>query len=436
MSDGTGTAPEATVTRPVRWESTPIDFTDEHAAGWVVGAGALPVATGKCPRCDDLSKFDTSRAQGSECDCECTEVHVGRPDNRDSGCGAHWRLRVVTEDGKPMVRSMPNSPDGTHHTTVYRYQYIDDADFTPEHAASWAEVAGSPWKLKGSCPGCGDRSTHVVRLTAIVIAGAGTPTSEAKDTTQACQCVCETTHPGTPDGGKGCGARWVMRVVGKPGALTVRAEDSDARREDARVIRNAVDAAEAGIGVVSEKWLPGVAALTGIFSISTAVVSGGSTSNLSTPVSIIAFVLLVLAIGCATSALVLGYRAAYGWPRALDVSTTEQQARAASKIRKRKDNARSQLKWAVALAGAAIVSLLVALGLVWFKPGAAPPPTSVRVTFHPADLPGATTERCGELLGSDPGRLRLSFPPAAESGILTIPMDWVQRIEPATCEGM
>jgi hypothetical protein len=423
------------VTRSVPWESTPIDFTDEHAAGWVVGAGQLPIATGKCPRCNHPSKSDTWR-QHPECDCECEEVHVGRPNNLASGCGAHWRMRVVTEDGRAMVRSMPKSPDGTHHMTAYKYQYIDDAEFTSEHAASWAQVEGSPAKLKGKCPGCGHWSTHVVRRTATVIAGAGTPTSEEIDTTQACRCDCGTTHPDTPDGGKGCGARWVMRVIGRPGALTVQAEDADTRREDARDIRDAEDAAEAGIGVVTEKWLPGVAALTGIFSLSTAVVSGGSTRGFSTTLSVITFALLVLAIVGATTALVLGYRAAYGWPRELDVSTPEKAGQAATKIRKRKVNARLQLKWAVGLACTAIVFLLFALGFVWFKPGTAPLPTTVRITFQPADLPGATTERCGELLESDAGRLRLAFPPAAGSGTLTVPMNWVQRIEPAACEGM
>jgi hypothetical protein len=311
-----------------------------------------------------------------------------------------------------------------------------DVDFTADDAESWKQDPAEKLGLTGRCPRCDELSTHVVQLDFTSIASADTPTAEEIDTTQSCRCKCTKTHPKAPEGADGCGARWEMTVVGKPGDLKVRHEESETRRKQARRIFDAAEAAEQGVGVVAEKWLPGVAALTGIFSISAAVVSGGSAGKLSAAVSIIAFALLVLAIVGATSALVMGYRAAYGWPKVRPISTPEEQEIAYTEIGQRMRNARRQLKWAVGLAGTAIVSLLISLGLVWFKPGSASPPTTVRVAYHPAGAVSATTERCGELLGSDDqGRLRLSFP-AGGSEILTIPMDWVQRIEPAACDGI
>lgn len=226
-----------------------------------------------------------------------------------------------------------------------------------------------------------------------------------------------------------------MQVIGKSGQLTVWAA-FEKKSEEARRIREALDAAEKGVGVVAEKWLPGVAALTGIFSISTAVVAGGSTSKLSTPVSAVTFALLALAIIGATTALVLGYRAAYGWPRMLRFANPAEQSTADAKIRRWKSNRPRLLKWAVGLAGSVILSLLVALGIVWFKPGTASAMTTVRITYHPAGLVGSTVQRCGELLGSGPGEIRVSFPAVAGSEILSVPMTSVLELEPSACEGI
>ncbi len=97
-----------------RWMRTSTDFTVEHAAGWVVGNGRLPTATGQCPRCCDWTNFNPWQEQNGEdldeqfpyeCDCRCDQRHEGRPDNVEWGCGAIWHMHVVHGNGSPAVLS-------------------------------------------------------------------------------------------------------------------------------------------------------------------------------------------------------------------------------------------------------------------------------------------------------------------------------------------
>ena len=290
-----------------------------------------------------------------------------------------------------------------------------NAPFTPTQAqlATW-EVSWQDLHAHGPCPRCEDEMPFDWQLD-FVAAGTGGERSVTRPVT----CACEETHPGAPDGSQGCGALWVAQFYEdatgghaapqKDPRLSAAAHALAAEGQDAR----------SRLRTAAEKWVAGVAAVLALFSIAGTVAGGSILSTVRDDSRGIIVGLTVAAVAVAVVAVVLSYRAAYGWPKVLEMTDVELLAWHQARGTRLRTIAR-QLRWAVVAAVVSIGLVTSAAAIGWLNPSTSPS-TTLKVTDQDE------TVACGTLLDAkkqNTVRLRLT-----NGSVEDVPLGTAAKVE-------
>jgi hypothetical protein len=266
---------------------------------------------------------------------------------------------------------------------------------TAQQLAGWT-VEWQELHAYGKCPRCTDDITYDWELDHTAMSGG----NGGQSVTRTVTCECATTHPGTPEGGKGCGATIPVRFyVDATGAHAAPQPD---RRlvAAARALDAAGADAETRLRTAAEKWIAGVAAVLALFGIAGTVAGGSLLANLSADSRRIVVGLTVAAVLAAVTAIVSSYLAAFGWPRIVEMTDDNLLAWYEGRRGRLRTIAR-RLRGAVIAAVVGIALLTSAAGVAWLTVPA-PPNTLLKLT----DREDATT--CGTLLApKTPGTVRL-----------------------------
>lgn len=301
--------------------------------------------------------------------------------------------------------------------------------------AEWGAVAGRLFRvsaappltpyllLTGVCPVCGhdtEQPEYLDRYEGVLPAaekGAATPvpgTPAKVDDDLDVVCACHVVHPGAEDA-DGCGRSWRLRVLWDGIAASVGAPRRPLGGDPSEVAVRAMAAAGEvdRVRAAADKWR---ASLTGLFTLVTAslVLKGrDSVEGLRTAWKVAAGVLLLAGLAVTLWAGVRAARASFG-PLTLVPNFDEQGHRADARVQRRAsaDAARKDLRTAVRATVAALALLAAAVVVAWYGPAVDPAPR-LRVTTED----GRTA--CGELLGSDAGRMLLRLP---DHGVRQVPL--------------
>ena len=327
-------------------------------------------------------------------------------------------------------------PDARNNHVVtipWKQELIALAD---DSLSDWASAVRTEGELEtsGLCPRCRDTASATVTAnTLVVIAGANDRAQFSAPTLF--NCNCEVPHPGRPpDRGSGCGACW----VGQPTYDNNSGEYSLQAVTDQRLVAAAVrvDEAKASpeeIRSLAEKWIPCIAAVSGTLGLATVVVAADSAKRLDQCWQITALVLVAFAILTAAAATVLVYRAAFGWPKKIDLRNEQDVLDEARRLAEIPTKFVNRMWWAIILSALSLLALLGALGIFWIQPA---PTLSVRVTYADSGNGNAEATVCGRFLGVGAGNLRLSVTDAPRTAIQPIPLPDVTKVEQvSTCEG-
>jgi hypothetical protein len=291
----------------------------------------------------------------------------------------------------------------------------------------WVVVANDDggYVVSGRCPRCDHPTVAGVSDMVVTVRDTG----PGPDKTREVHCACTTTHRKAPAGTLGCGARWLVGLVHDPadGWQVVQGND------DARLAAIALDAAVAdeskNLSTVAEKWLPGIVALYGLFGLAGLATSADEVGALAYGAKVAVAVLGVLGLLATGGAIVCSYLAAYGWPKAADVSDDEKLMAWYEGRRQRLQDRAELLTAAVGLSIAAAALLTLALGTVWFGPTAKTPSPEVTVTYD-----GGTV--CGEVVKPDKGEkgvIVVSHETDGGTSEKRVTLSEVVSIVPSTC---
>jgi hypothetical protein len=117
-----------------------------------------------------------------------------------------------------------------------------------------------------------------------------------------------------------------------------------------------------------EKWLPGLAALYGLFGLAGVVSGRGIAAKLPTGEKWVVAAFALAGLGATIVSIICGYRAAYGWPRMVGVMTNDQLQAWYEERNSRAGKTVGLFRTALVWALAALIALLLAAGTLWVWP--------------------------------------------------------------------
>ena len=255
------------------------------------------------------------------------------------------------------------------------YRQNDRRTLTPEQAKSWAVAKVEPGgflSASGKCPACDDETTvEILNEVTTVGAVAGSALPHEARTARKIPCRCNSTHNGRPpEISQGCGRWWLVDVVrSSAGASwTLEPAPGDSMLAAADALEQASKTQLDDVRAAAEKWLPGVAALYGLFGLAGVIAGRDTVKTLPTAGKWLVALAALCGLAASTLATYWGYRAAYGWPITSNVSTNEQLQEWYAAQKARAKTAAENLRLAVLASVVAVIALVVAVGLLWFWP--------------------------------------------------------------------
>ena len=169
-----------------------------------------------------------------------------------------------------------------------------------------------------------------------------------------------------------------------------------ARQAEIAVATRAVqDAAQSQLVTLTDaaqKWIAGVTAILGLFSLAGVTFTRTAVTALVTPGQVVVAVLEVIVVGLAGGSVYLMCRAAYGWPVTVDVSDTDKLLKWYDDQQKRPARRAKQLRLGVHLALGALAAIVVTAGVLSFAPQQQPASPIVKATLTSGSVV------CGTLL--------------------------------------
>jgi hypothetical protein len=238
--------------------------------------------------------------------------------------------------------------------------------------AHWEVHPGErfPSAVSGKCPVCG-HDCHI-EIRGEFVWGARTsaaPTSSPPALTRLFVCNCLNDHS-QPDGVEaGCGRYWLGTLTRRQDGTYDLAPEQDLGIVRAAAALNEVVAnQDKAVQSAAEKWLGGVSAVYGLFSIAGLAVGRNVVSNLTTGGKVAVAVVVLVGLTAAAVAAIFGYLAAYGWPRRARVMSKNELAEWYQQTRDYAPTAAERLKVAVLAALASLSALVAAMFMTWFLP--------------------------------------------------------------------
>ena len=299
-----------------------------------------------------------------------------------------------------------------------------------------------PTSVTGRCPRCGHSSDdslpppkvveyEVADDKPLVEVPAPVKYIPADDQSRRIDCNCNEDHPGRPkDTTQGCGAWWQITMVRQSDG-TWRVEPGDPEMAAAATaLAKEITAGELkSVRAAAEKWIAGVAAIYGLFSLAAALVAKTTVATLPTPaLAAVAGLAIVSLIGALVSILA-SYSAAYGWPTLTDIEYDTGLLKWFAHQQNRLPKAVRRLHQAVYCAVASLAALAIAFGIAWLLPPVSP--ALVTVTFNQQDNAANQASQCGQLTSvnsTDLGMTILTGPSAGSTDL--IPVGWLVTTTP------
>jgi hypothetical protein len=224
--------------------------------------------------------------------------------------------------------------------------------------------------LVGNCPTCNDECN--IRIAAVVIQG-GAPAAAEEAPPQEitrqiiCNCIINHQQPAGVPGG--CGRYWLGTLtLQDDGSYALKAEEDRGLLPMATALNEALASQNKRVQGAAEKWLGAVTAIYGLFSLTGIATAKDALLGLSSRSKGLIAVVLGLGLASAALALVQGYLAAYGWPRAVSVMKNEELQ---DWYRRHEDYAgvaANHLRNAVVFAFVSLAAVTIVMILVWFLP--------------------------------------------------------------------
>jgi hypothetical protein len=245
---------------------------------------------------------------------------------------------------------------------------------TPEQLAAWQVRDLGPGRLpvlSGNCPFCQHQYQEQVIERAIHggVPSRGSGTASVEPVTRLMRCGCDRIHTGAKEPVRGgCGRFWLGRITGGPGAWRLSVATDQALLPAARALRHAADIQSKEVQVSAEKWVAGITALLGLFSIATIVTGKDATLGLAPAGKAAVGLAFIAAISGAATSLISGYTAAFGWPVPVSVRTDTELEAWHQQQQEYVYKASNRLRTAVVAALSSLFALIVVAGLLWFLP--------------------------------------------------------------------
>jgi hypothetical protein len=272
----------------------------------------------------------------------------------------------------------------------------DAAQLAPWHGQASADVL----TLDGPCPACEHPTENQIPRRFSALERVGRPTPQPLSIQLSCRCTED--HPGRPaEVSSGCGRTWfAVAVIADDGAVTLAPPSASADPTLEAAARALIEAGPqqlADVRNAAEKWIGGVTALFGIFGVAGVVSARSTLTDLAAGWQAVIAIATAGAVGLAGLAVYWIYRAAYGWPVTYPINNDEELL---AWYASRQSAPRAQagfMKDGVRAAGAALVMLVITVGLLWFAPQQSPTVPLVQVTLSNG------SQVCGTLLPATPG---------------------------------
>ncbi|WNM37591.1 hypothetical protein RMN56_20780 [Micromonospora halotolerans] len=266
---------------------------------------------------------------------------------------------------------------------------VDEVRLTPGDLADWT-VDRNEDTAQGRCPACHHRMTYDFESDAVA---QGIAPREADGAPRRIDCRCRQSHLEGVTRHPSCGRWWYARIRPEGHVPPVVPElDETLKLAADELAASGRVAQEAAVRAAAEKWVAGVTALLGLFSLSGIAFGKDAFGGVAGVAKGVLATALILAVVVAALAVISTYCAAYGWPRVVDTSNVSGLRKWWRKRRAAPRAAADNLRRGVYLALTAVVALCVAAGIIWF--GSAPPTPRVEVT----QTDGSTV--CGDLVSS------------------------------------
>jgi hypothetical protein len=328
---------------------------------------------------------------------------------------------------------------------LVHYQ-VSECPVTSGQLAGWkpAPEHGMPASVTGPCPRCEHSSDDSLPPPKVVdyaafddkaVAKAPAPVAHdpTHDKSRRIDCNCSADHPGRPkDATQGCGAWWQITMVRQSDG-TWRVEPGDPEMAAAATaLAKEITAGELkSVRAAAEKWIAGVAAIYGLFSLAAALVAKTTVPTLPTPARVTVVALASVSLLGALASILASYSAAYGWPTLTDVEYDTGLLKWFAHQQDRLPKAVHRLHQAVYCAVASLAALAIAFGIVWLFPPASP--ALVTVTFNQQGNAANEGSQCGQLTSvtsTDLGMTILTGPSEGNSDL--IPVGWLVTTTPVS----
>lgn len=292
--------------------------------------------------------------------------------------------------------------------------------------------------VTGACPRCGHDTRSALLTEHVEIESLLTQQEPPGgplnfQITRSIDCACSEAHPKPANAvTAGCGASWAITAKQSQATWVVEAGDARVVAAAHALATEAATNDLKAIRATAAKWLAGVAALYGLFSLSGAVVGKDTVDKLATSTKIAIASLLFIALVAAVASVVSGYLAAYGWPKNV---TIENDADLRVWFEQRSTWNQQQLAGAVEslhrsvyAAVAALAALSVALGLLWLGPTASAASPLIRVTYTRGGISGPLSV-CGKLDSLTANSVMLDVTEGPRTNPQTIPVASINKTE-------
>lgn len=247
----------------------------------------------------------------------------------------------------------------SHRDVNYRQEQVP---LTLDALAGWTLDPNNDLGV-GQCPHCGGDMTWQFE-SSVTAQGPG---EDAPDgASQRVVCACGQQHRDAPAGSVGCGRYWHVRVLPEGSEPQIIPEVDPMRAHLADQLSGSTpQVQEQKVRAAAEKWVGAVTALLGLFGLSGIAFGKDVFTALGPCARIVLAIALGLAVAFAALSVLLIYKAAFGWPRSMDVSTGQGLSDWNEKRRKAAETAADNLRSGVYLALASLLALCVGAGAVF-----------------------------------------------------------------------
>jgi hypothetical protein len=296
-----------------------------------------------------------------------------------------------------------------------------------------AETTSGALVAHGPCPTCGhDVTTEITTdlLTSKGVVERTVPPDRRMTRRFACDCTPQ--HKGRPpEVHGGCGRWWLAAVERlEGGKFRVIPASDEILLWAATTLDQAARDEVSAVRTSTEKWLPAVTALYGLFGLASVVVGKDSLEKIPIEGRFVIALLIIGGLVATFTAVYWGYRAAFGWFTVHDVSDDAKLVAWVQERRKAIVQAPEHLRTALTAAASALALLLIAVGVLWFWPPADPPSPVVEVGYLAGGIGGQEASACGPLKSGEGKTFVIQVTNGSTKVPITIDTSWVTSIKP------